>query len=130
MRKTLLIAISVFWLLTVYLCFITVQVSQAQSAENAQGTLYGENREDHILLQFDTNDSATEYFVYRSTSLTGPWQVSGHFTQGQATTGSGAIEFTPDARLKDLCYKVEALDAKGNVIEMYEPICIPKFAEK
>ncbi len=129
MRKTLLIAISVFWLLTVYLCFITVQVSQAQSAENAQGTLYGENREDHILLQFDTNDSATEYFVYRSTSLTGPWQVSGHFTQGQATTGSGAIEFTPDARLKDLCYKVEALNATGLVIEFYEPICVPKFVE-
>jgi hypothetical protein len=130
MKKFLTIAISLVLFLAFHLCFIGVEVSEAQSAENAQGTLYGENREDHILLQFDTNDSATEYFVYRSTSLTGPWQVSGHFTQGQATTGSGAMEFTPDARLKDLCYKVEALDAKGNVIEMYEPICIPKFAEK
>jgi len=127
MKKNLIFAFSLFWLLTVYLCFITVEVSEAQWAENAQGTLYGENRGDHILLQFDTNDSATEYFVYRSTSLTGPWQVSGHFTQGQATTGSGAIEFTPDAVLMDLCYRVEALDATGLVIETYDPICVPKF---
>ncbi len=61
MKKNLIFAISLVWLLTVYLCFITVEVSEAQWAENAQGTLYSENREDHILLQFDINDGATEY---------------------------------------------------------------------
>lgn len=128
MKKPLLV-ISLIWILTVLLSFITVEVSRAQWAQNSQGTLYGENREDHILLQFDINDSATEYIVYRSTSLTGPWQVNGRFTQGAATTGAGAMEFTPDARLMDLCYKVEALNAAGVVIEFYEPICVPKFVE-
>ena len=27
----------------------------------------------------------------------------------------------------DLCYKVELIDAKGLVIETFEPICVPKF---
>ncbi len=37
------------------------------------------------------------------------------------------MDVTPDARLKDLCYKVEAIDVKGNVIRRYEPVCVPKF---
>jgi hypothetical protein len=37
------------------------------------------------------------------------------------------LDDTPDARLMDLCYKVEAIDTEGLVIETYEPICVPKF---
>ncbi len=129
MKKNLIFAISLFWLLTVYLCFITVEVSEAQYARNPQGDLYGENLGDRILLQWDLHDGATEYIVYRSTSLTGPWEINGRFTQAAATTGGATEELTPDASLMDLCYKVEALDATGLVIETYEPICVPKFAE-
>jgi hypothetical protein len=35
-----------------------------------------------------------------------------------------------DARLMGLCYKVEALNARGKVVRKYEPICVPKFVEK
>ena len=108
-----------------------MQLSQGQKgrdwASNAQGTLYGENLGDSIIMQWTLNDSATEYFVYRSTSLTGPWEVNGRFSQAAARTGGAKEELTSDARLMDLCYKVEAIDAKGLVIEFYEPICVPKF---
>jgi hypothetical protein len=112
----------------------TVQVSQAQqgrkpqSATNAKGTLYGENTGDFIILQWDLNDSATEYFVYRSTSLNGPWEQVGRFSQSAASTGGAKVDDTPDARLMNLCYKAEAVDSKGLVVEFYEPICVPKFA--
>ena len=110
-----------------------VQASQAQKddktqwASNAQGTLFGENMGDFIILQWSLNDSATEYFVYRSTSPNGPWEQTGRFSQGAARTGGAKVHETPNARLMDLCFKVEAIDAKGLVIEFYEPICVPKF---
>jgi hypothetical protein len=96
-------------------------------ASNAQGTLYGENMGDFIILQWALNDSATEYFVYRSTSLNGPWEQTGRFSQGAASTGGAKVHETPDARLMDLCFKVEAIDGTGLVIEFYEPMCVPKF---
>lgn len=99
-----------------------------QSATNARGTLYGENTGDFIILQWSLNDSAAEYFVYRSMSLNGPWAQTGRFSQGAASTGGAKVDDTPDARLMDLCYKVEAIDSKGLVIEFHEPICVPKFA--
>jgi hypothetical protein len=109
-----------------------VQLSQGHKgrdwASNAQGTLYGENAGDFIILQWNLNDSIAEYFVYRSMSLNGPWEQTGRFSQGAASTGGAKVDDTPDARLMDLCYKVEAVDSKGLVIEFYEPICVPKFA--
>jgi hypothetical protein len=110
-----------------------VHASQAQKddetqwASNAKGTLYGENMGDFIILQWSLNDSATEYFVYRSTSPNGPWKQTGRFSQGAARTGGAKVHETPDARLMDLCFKVEAIDATGRAIELYEPICVPKF---
>jgi hypothetical protein len=100
-----------------------------QSATNSKGTLYGENAGDFIILQWSLNDSATEYFVYLSTSLSGPWEQTGRFSQGAARTGGAKVHETPDAKLMDLCFKVEAIDSKGLVIEFYEPICVPKFVQ-
>ena len=51
---------------------------KTQWASNAQGTLYGENMEDSIVLDWELDDRAAQYFVYRATSLNGPWnQVLG-----------------------------------------------------
>jgi hypothetical protein len=78
-----------------------VQASQAQKddktqwASNAQGTLFGENMDDFIILQWSLNDSATEYFVYRSTSPNGPWEQTGMFSPGAARTGGAKIDDTP-----------------------------------
>jgi len=111
----------------------TVLLDQSQNEPgpkygiNAQANLFGENVGDFIILQWALNDNATEYFVYRSTSLNGPWEQTGRFSQGAASTGGAKVHETPDARLMDLCFKVEAIDATGLVIEFYEPICVPKF---
>ena len=75
----------------------TVQVSQAQKGHKTQwgskakGTLYSENMGDFIILQWSLNDSATEYFVYRSTSPNGPWKQTGRFSQGAARTGGAKV---------------------------------------
>ena len=110
-----------------------MQVSQAQKGHktqwvsNAQGTLYGENAGDFIILQWTLNDDAVEYRTYRSRSLAGPWEQVLKTSQAAAATGGAKVDDTPDARLMDLCYKVEAVDSKGLVIEFYEPICVYKF---
>ena len=110
-----------------------VHASQAQKsdktqwASNAQRTLYKENAGDFIILQWTLNYDAAEYRTYRSRSLAGPWEQVLRTSQGPAATGGAKVDDTPDARLMDLCYKVEAIDSKGLVIEFHEPICVPKF---
>ena len=112
----------------------TVQISEAQKssktqwASNARGTLYGENAGDFIILQWTLNDDAAEYRTYRSRLPAGPWEQVLRTSQAAAATGGAKVDDTPDARLMDLCYKIEAVDSKGLVIEFYEPICVPKFA--
>jgi hypothetical protein len=127
MKKNLIFAISVFWLLSVYLCFITVEVSHAQWASNTSKDLFGDNEGDYIVLQWDDADGAAQYYVYTSTSLTGPWTLS--FSLGD-NLGGAKVDYTPDARLRDVCYKLEATDANGAAIKVYEPICVPKFVKR
>ena len=132
MKKVLIFAISLVWFLIVQPSFITVHVSQAQpfpSAQNTRGDLWGENWGDQIVFNWVEADGATEYIVYRFTSLAGPWQELARVREVAARTGGSKVDVTPDASLMDLCYKVEALDAKGNVIRKYEPICVPKFVQ-
>ena len=128
MKKSLIFAISLVLFLTVYLCFITVEVSEAQVAMNPQGDLLGENMGDNIAFNWADEDGAVQYIVYKSLSITGPWQELGR--TADVGIGGAKVDVTPDARLKDLCYKIEAIDAKGNVIRKYEPMCVPKFAGK
>jgi len=105
MERILIFVISLSWLLVVQLCFINVEVSHAQVARNAQGDFVWEEQGDSIVLPFTINESATECIVYRSTSLTGPWEVNGRFSQAAVRTGGATEELTPDARLMDLCYR-------------------------
>jgi hypothetical protein len=44
--------------------------------------------------------------------------------------GGAKVDRTPEARLKDLCYRVEATDESGAVIRVYQPICVPKYTGK
>ena len=128
MRKILIFAISLVWFLIVQPSFITVDVSQAQVAMNPPGDLLGENMGDQIAFNWPPQDGATEYIIYRSLSVNGPWEEIDRIDDDAARTAGAKLDVTDDARLKDLCYKVEAIDAKGKVIRRYEPMSVPKFA--
>lgn len=113
--------------------FITIQFRKAEpnrTVTNRKGDLDSLNMGNQIALWWSRDDRAAEYVFFRSLSLEGPWEEI--FRQDVTTAGSSgaSIDGTPDARLKDLCYKVDALDAKGKVVRRYEPICVPKFVEK
>jgi len=124
MKKRFLLAVSLAT------CFLSVQLGfvrhgDAQWSSNSARDLFGENMGDSITIQWTTQEGAAQYFVYQSTSSAGPWTVS--FSVSDMRGGAKVI-YTPDARLMDLCYKVEATDATGAVIKVYEPICVPKYA--
>jgi hypothetical protein len=112
------------------LAFLAVDPARAQVGANARNDLWGDNMGDYIVLWWTDESSATQYVVYRSTSQNGPWQQSGTVDADMSRTGGGKIDRNPDARLMTLCYKVEAQNAAGTVIKTYEPICVPKYAEK
>jgi hypothetical protein len=118
----LLIVVSILCFLIVQLGF--VRVSNAQSANNAKNDFGGVNHGDFIALVWNDAEGAAQYYVYTSTSLAGPWTPS--FSVGD-NSGGAKVDYTPDARLRDVCYKVEATDASGFVIRIYEPICVPKY---
>jgi hypothetical protein len=130
MKKFLALTINLVLFLAFHLCFIGVKVSEAQVAMNPPGDLLGENMGDNIAFNWGYQDGTTKYIIYRSLSINGPWEVLDEIDDVAARTGGAKVDFTPDARLKDLCYKIEAIDAKGKVIRKYEPMCIPKFAGK
>jgi hypothetical protein len=111
-------------------CFIAVQfgcvsLSEAQSAGNANNDLGAVNHGDFIAIQWDDADGAAQYYVYTSASLGGPWTLSFSIADN---LGGAKVDYTPDARLQDVCYEVEAKDAAGVVIKVYQPICVPKYA--
>jgi hypothetical protein len=112
------------------ICFLSVhfgfvRLSHAQWASNTNRDLGGVNHGDFIALQWDDEDAAAKYIVYHATSSAGPWTLLFSISH----MGGGAkIHRTPDARLGPQCYKVEAADATGAVIKLYEPICVPQYA--
>jgi hypothetical protein len=110
--------------------FITVSVREADpnpGVINPKGDLWGSNLADQIALWWVEQDGATEYVIFRSLSFTGPWQ---EIQRVPAAGSTNTTDTTPDARLKDLCYRADAFDSKSNVIRRYAPICVPRFVEK
>lgn len=106
---------------------ITADVSEAQDAANPKGDLWGGNNGDAIFLKWLAEPSATEYVVYRGTSLTGPWAEL--FRDENIDVGGMREDVTSDAKVMDLCYRVEGINGTGQVIRNYEPMCVPKFVE-
>jgi hypothetical protein len=122
----------VFCLLFSPLAFFAAGTARAQVINNGPQDLSGENMGDFIILWWsdDPSISITTYVMYRSPSQTGPWQEIGRMQADVSIISGGKVDYTPDARLKTLCYKVEALDAAGRVVRTYQPMCIPKYAEQ
>lgn len=112
--------------------FITLQIREAEpnpTVSNKAVDLSGLNMGDQIVLWWTIDDRATEYILFRSTSVDGPWVERFRMDDIAAATGGGKVDITPDARLLDLCYRVEAINALGQIVRTYEPICVPKFVE-
>jgi hypothetical protein len=133
MKRTSIFVLSLTWVLTPMLSCTAVTVGVPQnfpSAVNARGDLFGENWGDQIVFNWAYQDRASEYIVYRSKSASGPWDVLGTMSDIVARTSGSKIDDTPDAKVIDLCYKVEAVDALGQVIRIYEPMCVPKFDQR
>jgi len=108
---------------------ITIEIRRAEpnpTISNRAADLSGRNAGDGIDLWWAPDEKATEYIVFRALSIDGPWEELGRLP-GHRPNG---FDFTPDARVRDLCYRVEAVDASGRVIHRYEPICVPKFVEE
>jgi len=96
------------------------------TVSNSKNDLLGSNDLESIGLWWDREERATEYVLFRSESINGPFVEIGTLPAGLQRR-TNATDFTPDALIKTLCYKIEALDDKGTVIRVYEPVCIPKF---
>ncbi len=117
--RNLLRAFLICWTL------ITPAVSYGQSVQNGTNDFAAENRGDEIRLWWAPFDGAEEYVLSYSTSINGPWEVLDTFSK--EVVPGGKIHETPDARLMDLCYVVDAKDGSGVVIHTYQPLCVPKY---
>jgi len=115
--------ISFFFLLS----FVFPSVSSyAQVGQNSAGDLWGNNLGDQIIFTWVEHEGAVEYIVYRSSSMIGPWQEL--FRANDVRSGGMKVDITSDARLMELCYRVDAIDANSIVIRSYLPMCIAKYA--
>lgn len=91
---------------------------------NPQNDLVGNNNLEGIGLVWDREESAADYVIFRSDSISGPFVEVGRVKTG-SDRRTNAVDITPDARTKTLCYKVEAMDTSGNTTRLYEPVCVP-----
>ena len=117
-------------LIALMFAFVSIQIgfaltASAQWASNASGDLFGENMGNFIMIQWEAQYRAARYLMYGATALSGPWTL---LLTTPDMKGGAKIDQTPDARLVDLCYKVEATVENGTVIRVYQPICVPKYA--
>lgn len=109
--------------------FITLQIRKAEpnrTISNKARDLSGGNKGDLIHLVWADDENATEYIIFRGFSTKGPWEEIGRRPQDRPN----AVDLTPDARLRDLCYRIEAVDAAGRVVRRYEAVCVPQFVEE
>jgi hypothetical protein len=128
-RNRIRSATLLFFLLFFPFVLFAADPARAQSGVNNRNDLWGDNMGDFIGLWWSDEPSSALYVMYRSTSQNGPWQEIGRIESDVSRTSGGKVDYTPDARLKTLCYKVEALDAAGRVVRTYQPMCVPRYAE-
>lgn len=110
--------------------YITIDISKANlnpTVENKENDLWGNNMQDQNVLWWEGDKRASEYILYKAYSIDGPWV---EWSRGYAGEPMNDVDITADAMKMDLCYKIEALDDKGRVIRVYEPICVPKWEEE
>ncbi|MEK7841978.1 MAG: hypothetical protein AAB197_04825 [Deltaproteobacteria bacterium] len=106
--------------------YITVSISSGEpnpKVSNKHVDLTGTNMRNRIYLVWDYEKKAHEYIIYHAYSIDGPWTIIG------GSPSLSAIDGTFEAQTRDLCYKIEAWDANGKVLRVYEPICVPKWRD-
>jgi len=106
--------------------YIIVSISSGEpnpKVSNKNVDLTGTNMRNRIYLVWDYEKKAHEYIIYFAYSIDGPWKMIG------GAPSVSAIDGTFEAQTRDLCYKVEAWDIKGEPIRVYEPICVPKWRD-
>ncbi len=107
--------------------YITVEIRKTnlnETVSNEAVDLSGGNMKDQVHLTWGYAEGAIDYVIYKAYSVDGPWIKLGNVPL------TNAVDITPEAQTKDLCYKIEALDSKGKVIRVYEPICVPKWQKE
>jgi hypothetical protein len=114
----------IFATLLIYLGLILVAASYGQTGQNPGRDLAATNYGNMIMLHWAQTDGASEYVVYRSLSISGPWEVL--YTIVSPPKGA-MTDVTPDAMTMILCYHIDAKNSSGVVIHTYQPICVPKY---
>jgi len=107
--------------------YITVSIRKENlnpTISNKKVDLSGSNMKTQIHLTWGYTEGVSEYIIYKAYSIDGPWIEWERSYAGEPTN---TVDITPEAQTRDLCYKIEALDSNGNVIRIYEPICVPKW---
>jgi hypothetical protein len=97
------------------------------SAQNPQGDLTGENWRDRIILLWLPKDGAETYIVYRALSIKDPWVELVRKGEKDVVSFGGIEDATELAQTNSLCYKVEAVNDAGQLVRVYEAVCVPKF---
>jgi hypothetical protein len=96
------------------------------SAQNAKGDLTGENWIERIILLWHAQDGAITYLIYRASSVKAPWVEVAKKDEIDVRSFGGYEDITDLALTNDLCYKVEAVNEVGQLVRVYESVCVPK----
>lgn len=100
-----------------------VDVSPDSAVFNSEGDLWGINTGELVFIWWEPEEQADSYKVYRSTMPDGPWQL---WWVVPVNYRCNSVD-TSLIKQQDMYYRVEALDAMGQVIRSYEVLHISKY---
>jgi hypothetical protein len=123
----LITAISVMFSLSGYAIAQDPNVFKLIRVQNPHGDLTGENWRDYIILQWLPEEGAKTYIIYRALSVSDPWLELARKDDELVRSGQALQDITELARTNSLCYKVEAVNDLGQLVRVYDFVCVPKF---
>lgn len=93
---------------------------------NSARDLTGANDLNAITLHWERDPRAVEYVLFRRDSLEGSFVEVSRLPAGLQFP-TNAQDVTPDARTKTLCYRLEAIGTQGELVRVYEAVCVEQY---
>ena len=108
---------------------VAQEVLKSVRAQNPSGDLRGENWRVRIFVMWPAQEGAKTYIIYRALSVNEHW-VELAQKKNEEVIDSGTYEDITDlAQSNSLCYKIEAVNEVGQLLRVYEAVCMPKYVD-
>jgi hypothetical protein len=108
---------------------VAQEVLKSVRAQNPSGDLRGENWRVRIFVMWPAQNDAKTYIIYRALSINERWVELAQKTNEEVIDSGTYEDVTDLAQTNSLCYKIEPVNELGQLLRVYEAVCVPKYVD-